>query len=360
MFRFNKKVVLVLSFVMLLTVLVGCGDKAANNTTTGGNAGSHTNKTDDEPEVVYTINCTQSVTLFEQWQEKFAEYATELSNGRIGFDFYPTGSLGNSSEVITSTQMGEVDFVNAGDSELGAIIEGSDWVTLPYYVTNHEQVEEEVLNGFIGEFADKQYADAGLVSVSKIDISFRTLGIKDKVVESSEDIKGLRIRVPNSPMALRIYELMGALPVALSAPEVLIALEQGTVDGADNAIFLFEQFNQLELFETIVLLNYGFSHANLFCSGETWETIPEEDQKIIKEAGKMAADWYHAEAISYEEDLIERVRESGKRVIEPDQEWLDEIAKHADVIWEEAMESGKYDEEFINELHKLYLKNTNR
>lgn len=308
---------------------------------------------------VYTINSTQSVPLFEQWLVKFTEYTTELSDGSIQFNMFPTGSMGNSTEALTACQMGTLDFVLGGDVELGPIVKNSDWCSLPGYITTHEQGLDEYINGFIGDYADTQYAEAGLITLTRIDNSFRNLAIKGVDVKTADDVKGLRIRIPNQPLPMQLYEQMGALPVALAASEVLIALEQNTIDGADNAIFLFDQFKQYDLFDSIVALNYGYGVINLFCSAVTWETIPEADRELMMQGAQMASDWYHSEFLAAEEEVIERAKADGKYVV-PDEEWLAELWTYYDVIWENALASGKYDEAFINELYELYLTNTGR
>lgn len=361
MFKNSKRTIaILLVIVMAMTALAGCGggktteSKAPESTAPESSApgGSTT------PEVVYKINCTQAVDLFEQLQQEFAKNVTELSGGRIGFEFIPTGSIGSSTECLTACQMGTLDFVNGGSDELGSLVPNSDWAQLPFFIKDEEQADEVYMNGFIGEFADKQYAESGLVSVCRVTNSFRTIGLKKGGVESAEDLKGLRIRVPNQPLALRMYELMGALPVAIAAPEVLMALEQGTVDGADNAYILFDKFNQMDCFESIVLLNYGYGTINIFCSAETWNAMPAEDQAIMKEAGLKAREWYTAERLAQQDKLIEELKSSGKTVIEPDDAWRAEMAKNAATIWDEALSSGKYDEQFINQLYALYQENT--
>lgn len=356
MFKFNKKAVaVVLTLAMAVTTLAGCSSGASK--APSGTAENPAKGGTGTPEVVYTINSTQAVDLFEGLEKEFAKNVTEMSGGRIGFEFIPTGSIGSSTEALTSVQLGTLDFVNGGSDELGSLVPNSDWAQLPFFINSHEQADEVYMNGFIGKFADEQYAKSGLVSVVRVDNSFRTLGIKDKTVNSSDDLKGLRIRVPNQPLALRMYELMGALPVAIPAPEVLMALQQGTVDGADNAIVLFEKFKLMDSFKSVVLLNYGFGTVNLFASKEVWDTMSEEDQKIMKEAGLKAREWYNAELLKQENELIERLKAEGKNVIVPDDKWKAEMFKNADVIWQEALASGKYDESFIKELYALYQKN---
>ncbi|MBC2722135.1 TRAP transporter substrate-binding protein [Desulfosporosinus sp.] len=351
MFKFNKRAIAsVLTLAMAVVTLAGCSGGASKTP-------SGTSENSKKPEVVYRINSTQAVDLFEQLEKKFAENVTEMSGGRIGFEFVPTGSIGSSTEALTSVQMGTLDFVNGGSDELGSLVPNSDWAQLPFFINSHEQADKEYMNGFIGKFADEQYAEKGLVSVVRVDNSFRTLGIKDKAVNSSNDLKGLRIRVPNQPLALRMYELMGALPVAIPAPEVLMALQQGTVDGADNAVLLFDKFKLMDSFKSVVLLNYGFGTVNIFASKEIWDTMSAEDQKIMKEAGLKAREWYTAELLKQEKELIERLKAEGKNVIVPDDKWKAEMYKNADVIWQEALKSGKYDETFIKELYALYQKN---
>ena len=364
MFKFKKTIAIMLVLVMAVSALAGCGGKTEESKAPESSAPAPESaapqggETAKEPEVVYKINCTQAVDLFEQLQQEFAKNVTELSGGRIAFEFIPTGSIGSSTECLTACQMGTLDFVNGGSDELGSLVPNSDWAQLPFFIKDEEQADEVYLNGFIGEFADKQYAESGLVSVCRVTNSFRTIGLKEGGVTSSEDLKGLRIRVPNQPLALRMYELMGALPVAIAAPEVLMALEQGTVDGADNAFILFEKFNQMDSFESIVLLNYGYGTINIFCSAETWNAMPAEDQEIMLEAGLKAREWYTAERLAQQDKLIEELKNSGKTVIEPDEKWTAEMMANAATIWDEALSSGKYDPDFINQLYALYQENT--
>ena len=355
---FKKSIALVLALILCIGLLAGCGGSKESSAPESGSPESSAPSADGDYEVVYRINCTQAVDLFEQLQQEFAKNVTELSGGRIGFEFIPTGSIGSSTECLTACQMGTLDFVNGGSDELGSIVPNSDWAQLPFFITSHEQADEVYMNGFIGEFADKQYAESGLISVCRVDNSFRTLGLKASDVSSSADIKGLRVRVPNQPLALRMYELMGALPVAIAAPEVLMALEQGTVDGADNAFILFEKFNQMDSFSSIVMLNYGFGTINLFCSAETWNAMPEEDQQIMLEAGKLAREWYTAERLAQEEALEAELADRGINVVYPDDAWKAEMYEDAAIIWQEALDSGKYDETFINQLYELYVSNT--
>lgn len=355
---FKKSIALVLALILCIGLLAGCGGSKESSAPESTSPESSAPSAEGDYEVVYRINCTQAVDLFEQLQQEFAKNVTELSGGRIGFEFIPTGSIGSSTECLTACQMGTLDFVNGGSDELGSIVPNSDWAQLPFFITSHEQADEVYMNGFIGEYADKQYAESGLISVCRVDNSFRTLGLKASDVSSSADIKGLRIRVPNQPLALRMYELMGSLPVAIAAPEVLMALEQGTVDGADNAFILFEKFNQMDSFSSIVMLNYGFGTINLFCSAETWNAMPEEDQQIMLEAGKLAREWYTEERLAQEEALEAELADRGINVVYPDDAWKAEMYEDAAIIWQEALDSGKYDETFINQLYDLYVSNT--
>jgi TRAP-type transport system periplasmic protein len=353
MFKFNKKAIAtVLLVAMAAVTLAGCGSGGSKPASSASGDAAKGGK-----KVVYRINSTQAVDLFENLEKKFAENVTEMSGGRIGFEFVPTGSIGSSTEALTSVQMGTLDFVNGGSDELGSLVPNSDWAQLPFFINSHEQADKEYINGFIGKFADEQYAKKGLVSVVRVDNSFRTLGIKDKTVNNSSDLKGLRIRVPNQPLALRMYELMGALPVAIPAPEVLMALQQGTVDGADNAVLLFDKFKLIDSFKTVVLLNYGFGTVNIFASKEVWDKMPKEDQEIMKKAGIKAREWYNAELLKQEKELVDRLKAQGKNVIVPDDKWKAEMHKNADVIWQTALASGKYDETFIKQLYALYQKN---
>ena len=83
-----------------------------------------------------------------------------------------------------------------------------------------------------------------------------------------------------------------------------------------------------------------------------------EDQEIMLEAGRMAREWYTAERLAQEEALEAELADRGINVVYPDDAWKAEMYEDADIIWQEALDSGNYDEEFINQLYELYQENT--
>ena len=76
----------------------------------------------------------------------------------------------------------------------------------------------------------------------------------------------------------------------ISGSEVLNALQTGTVDGLDNAIFNYTNQGVLDVITHITELNYCYSGGCFIAGAPFWEKLSDEDKAAFKEAAQEASD----------------------------------------------------------------------
>jgi TRAP-type C4-dicarboxylate transport system substrate-binding protein len=73
-----------------------------------------------------------------------------------------------------------------------------------------------------------------LLGLCYYDAGSRSFYTKSRMIKTPADLKGLKIRVQNSPVAMKMVEALGGSPTPIAWGELYSALAQGTVDGAEN------------------------------------------------------------------------------------------------------------------------------
>ncbi|MCI6431677.1 MAG: TRAP transporter substrate-binding protein [Lachnospiraceae bacterium] len=113
----------------------------------------------------------------------------------------------------------------------------------------------------------------------------------NKKLESLDDFKGQKLRMPNNPIHVKLAESLGANVVIMDMGEVFTALEQGVADGQDNPLATVKTEGWYEVQDYVYNTNHIIASLELFAGDEFWNSIDEEDQAIFEEAAAEASDY---------------------------------------------------------------------
>lgn len=171
------------------------------------------------------------------WEEGINEYikAAETQSGNsIKFKTYLGGQLGGEVEMIKDVAMGSL---NGGAFTLAAISEALSLPILqvyemPFLFDSNEEADYVMDKTF--DFMAKQLEKKGLVLIMWGTNGWRCFGTKEIAIRNVEDLKGLKMRSQESDVYVKFYQTLGATPVPIATPDVLIALKTKMVDGYDQ------------------------------------------------------------------------------------------------------------------------------
>ena len=197
---------------------------------------TYLSKTEVEPEYVFSYAENQPedypTTLGAKY---FAELVEERTNGRIRILVQPVGVLGSENKVIKQMQYGGIDFARVSLAQLAEYIPSLNVLQMPYLYTDSDHMWR-VLDGEIGDaFLESVSAD-DVIGLSWYDAGARNFYNSVKPVTCLEDLKGMRIRVQESDLAVDMVEALGATAIPIAYGDVYASLERQVVDGAENKL----------------------------------------------------------------------------------------------------------------------------
>lgn len=164
----------------------------------------------------------------------FQEYIGEHLGDKYVVEIYPSELLGSQTDMVQLTQTGAIDYCVASNAILETFSKNYELFNLPYLFAStqayHAAMEDEAITGPIFESTKK----AGFTAVTWLDAGTRNFYTVNKPIHSPADLKGLKIRVQQSPTNIEMMRLLGGSATPMGFGEVYTSLQSNIIDGAEN------------------------------------------------------------------------------------------------------------------------------
>ncbi len=215
---------------------------------------------------------------------RFAQAAAERSGGRIKVNIFPSSQLGSDRETIQNTQSGVIHGVIESTTKLVNFVPEFAALDLPYLVKAQADAYR-LLDGLVvrGEM-DEKALKAGFHVMHHWEVTFRNIYTARKPINALADLKGLKIRVIQSPSFIALFRALGASPTPMAFGELYTALQQGVVDGAENDILTYQSTKHFEVAKHLAITRHIMLVNSLILSERHWKTYPPDIQRILSEA----------------------------------------------------------------------------
>ncbi len=300
----NLKVLLLV--VSILMVFVSCGQKEVE---TGGTA---------EKKVVLKL----STKFVEDEQtakslHRVAKKIEERSEGSIEVQVYAGGQLpiGKDSmeQVVNGANWISVDGLNF----IGDYIPDFNAINGPMLYKNFDEYLAMTQSDLVKRL--KAEAENKGIKILSLDylFGFRSM-LTAKELESPADLKGLKIRVPNSQLYMYTLEAMGANPTPLPFTEVYSGIQQGVVDGLEGSLMTIYGTKIYEVRKNVSLTNHLLGVSAVSISKEVWDNLSEDQRTIIQEEFEAGAKYNNEETVKLEKEYRVMLEELGVKFNEVD------------------------------------------
>ncbi len=217
----------------------------------------------------------------------FAKYVNEHTNGEIEVQVFPLGQLGGERSMAEQVQAGTLHMTALTSGVLANFVPEIGIIELPFIYPNRE-VAYNVLDDREVKERFYKYCDAkGFIFIGYTENEFRDLTNSKRPIHKPEDLKGLKIRVIESPIFIDTFKAFGANPVPLPFPEIYNALQQKVIDGQDNPIYtsILMKYTEVNKFATVT--NHILTECPTVVNKKFWDSLTPEQQKIFKEAAEV-------------------------------------------------------------------------
>lgn len=220
---------------------------------------------------------------------RFAEELSELTDGRIAVEVFPNESLGKEIDLINGMQLGTVDMTITGES-LENWAPMASLLAVPYAYRSIEHMDE-VAGGEIGDQIEAQIIErAQIRPVAYFARGPRNL-TANRAITTPDDLNGLRMRVPNVPLFVDVWQALGASPGPMAFSEVFTSLQNGTIDAQENPLALIRSASFNEVQSHVNETEHVRSWIYLTISELTWARLSEEDRAAVMEAAARAQEY---------------------------------------------------------------------
>ena len=302
----RKRTISICSVLILAFSVLGCSGKSQEETT---------GVSDNKVSCSIAASVTAAGQMWDQQADALIQTLTAKSNGRFVANKIAAGMQGNSRELVEAVQMGIVDMAICGDMEINIVTGNIGWAWTPFLITTYDQVDKIYFGGWINEKITKDLASSGIVKIGNAENEFRLCATINKPIYSMKDFRGVKIRTPELNEIIMFYQKCGALPVSISASEVMLALQQRTADGLDNSIVNIKNMGVFDMIKYVIRTNHCYAGGSIICSQKFWNSLSDGDKQMLKDACKENGDEYIAKYRQQAEDLL---ADKHLTVIEPD------------------------------------------
>lgn len=299
------------------------------------------------------LKLSTAVPATSHWHfgaEAFVKMVDERTGGKYKIRIFSNDELSGGNQVvgIQMLQQGVID-LHMHDALLWSNFNPKLAIpAFPFLLASFQDVDV-VMEGKGGEALRDLVSKSGAVCLGIGESGHRQIVNKKHPVVKPEDLKGLKLRVPNIAMYVDLFKVLGADPIAMNQSEVYTSLQQGAIDGSENTLDLLITQNTLEVVKYITLWNYSYDPVIFTASEKLWASLPEEDRQIFLEAGKEAMAIQKAEKRKLDEKFVEKVKtDYGLEVTELDEEQIQAFKDAAAPIYEQ------YKDSIGTELFEIY------
>ena len=246
--------------------------------------------------------------------EAWAEQVAEETNGRLEIRLLGGGQLGGERDYIEGMQLGTIDMAQVSTGPIASFVPNFSALSLPYVVTSYAQIES-LVTGPVGDYLFSDLEGTGIKGLTWFTNGFRSVFTREVPVTNPEDLAGQKIRVMESPLMVSTLNAMGASATPMAYGELYTALQQGVMDGAENAPgnVLNDKFYEVT--------NY-FSATRHFAppglvaiSDRVFGTLPEDLQEYLVEAALELGEQARALDEQEQERAIAALEAEGMTVI---------------------------------------------
>jgi len=246
-----------------------------------------------------------------------AEEVKKRTNGRIQIEVFPASTLGKETDINQALSLGTVDIIYTGMAFAGRQFPPMSIASGPFIFRDYAHWQHFREGPVFREVA-KGYEDK---SGHKI-VGYTYYGQRhltaNKVVQKPEDMKGMKLRVPDAPLFVMFPRAVGANPTPIAFAEVYLALQNGTVDAQENPLPTIDAKKFYEVQKYIMLTGHITESLVVIVAGDTWKKLAEPDRKIVSEVIWEATTRSSKDILDAENKLVSDFQKRGVNVVKVD------------------------------------------
>jgi tripartite ATP-independent transporter DctP family solute receptor len=253
-----------------------------------------------------------------QAAEEFGKVVAAESKGKYKGEYFFNNVLARGEAAhLEGVQLGTIDITMVGSAPIGGIFEPQFLpLDLPF-LFNNQQHAWKVVDGPLGQDLLKKLEAKNLKAFCfGGGWGFRNMLSNKRPIVHPDDMKGLTIRVQESPAYVAMMKALGANPVPMPWGEVYLAMKQGTVDGMELPVFVVVSDKFYEVTKYYSLTQHTYPPVVWFANLKRYNGLSADDKKAWDSAATAACKKDREAEIEKNKESLEIVKKAGVQVNE--------------------------------------------
>ena len=239
--------------------------------------------------------------------DMWAQVAKE-TDSRLRVTVFPQNNNvpGSDPQALDMLASGEIEFFTIMGGILGRKVPVAEIQGMPFAFTSHAQVHA-ANDGKLGEYIGRACFAAGIYrfQYGLLENGFRQISMVEKPIRTADDLRGVKMRVPDGQMFRDLFSALEAQPVTVNIRDLYEALKVRRVDGQENPLVITEVNKLYEVTRYVSVTNHMWSGFNLIANLRFWNSLPDDIHEVVLRNVRK----YVAEQRAYTDNLNRQLGE---------------------------------------------------
>lgn len=254
--------------------------------------------------------------LVEMWAAVKAE-----TGGRVDVGTFPDNDNlpGSDPAALKMLVDGELDFFTLNGGLIGTVVPAVNVQGIPFAFRDEAQVYQAI-DGDLGAYLAREMATKGIYAVPRacFENGFRQITCSVRPIRTVEDLTGIKMRSPDTPVYVECWKALGASPVVFNFNKIYEALKTHEADAQDNPLNVAELLKLYEVQKYISLTNHMWSGFNLIANLKMWQGLPADVQRIIERNAEKYVKLQRDDTDKMNHDLAPHLAQRGMMINQPE------------------------------------------
>jgi tripartite ATP-independent transporter DctP family solute receptor len=253
-----------------------------------------------------------------QWAQKAADRIKEQTGGRLEIRVFPNNQLGSDTDMLSQLRSGALEFFSLAGTILSTYVPMASIDGVGFAFKSQDEVWK-AMDGDLGAMIRAQIQKSNLLVMDRIwGHGFRQVTSNAGPVRTPDDLKGLKIRMPVTPLWTSMFKALGASPTSINFSETYTALQTRVVDAEENPLAVILVAKLYEVQKYLSLTNHIWGGYWFLGNRRAFEALPEDVQAVVRKVVDECCTEQRAELARLEGSFRQDLVAKGMVVNEPD------------------------------------------
>ena len=276
-------------------------------------------------------------SLFNESAEHFVKLANQKLAGKAKVTNFGSSQLGGDKEMMQKIKLGTID-MTLPSSVMASVHDEFGVFEMPYIIKDRAhmaKVEQQVLRPILAKNLEEK---TGYKILAVWENGFRHITNNKKPINVPEDLKGIKLRTPQSKWRLKMFQAYGANPTPMGLSEVFTALKTGTMDGQENPYAQIASSKFQEVQKYLSITSHVYTPAYVTVHKDHWNKLPADVRAALEAAAKESQAYVYKRAAELDVSDLEVIKKAGVKVNTANR---DAFVKASDVIYKQFADEVK-------------------